>query len=228
MSGGTREGGEGARGPHEGWSSPEVQLELSGLRLLWAEVESRRATPLTADSPADVQERLRGLSSRFRGARAVGIRREPIPAAYRVFYRQIGLDPDVERTPIEEAVLERMVRGGFPSGGLIADVMLIAMLDTGVPVWALDGAWVDGPLGVRASIEGEALGRSPGPPLPAGRLVVADSTAALALLFSQVAPGHEPSAQTRSVSLFAVQVQGVPTLYVEEALWACQTALEQP
>ena len=30
------------------------------------------------------------------------------------------------------------------------------------------------------------------------------------------------------MSLYAVQVQGVPTLYVEEALWSCRAALQSP
>jgi len=29
------------------------------------------------------------------------------------------------------------------------------------------------------------------------------------------------------VTLFAVQVAGVPTLYAEESLWTCRAALEQ-
>ena len=159
----------------------------------------------------------------------MGVRREPVPAAYRVFFRHIGLDPDVVRTPIEEAVLERMLRGGFLSGGLLEDVLLIALVDTGVPVWALDAEAADGPLGIRSSREGERLGRSSGAPaLPAGRLVIADASAALAILFGGLAPGHEPRAGTRRLTLFAVQVAGVPTLYVEEALWTCRSALEQP
>ncbi len=71
-------------------------------------------------------------------------------------------------------------------------MLLIALLDTGVPVWALDSASLDGPLGIRASAEGEPLGRSrQAPALPADRLVVADSSAALAVLFGELAPGHE-------------------------------------
>ncbi len=54
-----------------------------------------RAQPLTGDSPPDIEARLRELSNRVRGARAIGISREPIPAAYRVFFRQVGLDPDL-------------------------------------------------------------------------------------------------------------------------------------
>ncbi len=102
----------------EGWRAAEIEEELPELRLLVGETLDGRAQALTGASPPDVRERLRELSNRFRGARAVGIRREPVSAAYRVFFRQIGLDPDVVRTPIEAAVLERMLRGGFhPSSG---------------------------------------------------------------------------------------------------------------
>jgi DNA/RNA-binding domain of Phe-tRNA-synthetase-like protein len=213
--------------PVNGWRAPEVEQELPGLELLSAEVEVRRREPLTGDSPPDIEARLRELSNKVRGARAIVIRREPVPAAYRVFFRHIGMDPDVDRTPIEAAVLERMLRGGFLTGGLIADVLLIALLDTGVPVWALDADTVDGGLGIRASREGEMLGRSGDPPLlPEGRLVVADSSSALAVLFGAGAPGHEPKARSARLRLYAVKVPGVPALYAEEALWNCANALE--
>lgn len=215
--------------PAPGWCAREVQEELPALRLLSADVHVGRPGRLTGSSPPDIRGRLREMSNRFRGARGVGIRREPVPAAYRVFFRHIGLDPDVVRTPIEAAVLERMLHGGFLTGGLLEDVLLIALLDTGVPVWALDAESLDGPLGIRPSREGELLGRaSDAPLLPAGRLVVADASAALAVLFGETAPAHRPAPRTRSLRMFAVQVAGVPTLYVEESLWACRTALAQP
>jgi len=215
--------------PVLGWRALEVEEELPALRLLIAEVQVARRGSLTGGSPADVEGRLREMSNRFRGARGVSIRREPVPSAYRVFFRHIGLDPDTERTPIEAAVLERMLHGGFLSGGLLEDVLLIALLDTGVPVWALDAGSVQGALGIRPSREGEALGRASGAMvLPAGRLVVADDSAALAILFGELGAGHRPQARTRRLMLFSVQVAGVPTIYVEEALWACRTALEQP
>ncbi len=126
-------------------------------------------------------------------------------------------------------MLERMLRGGFLTGGLLKDVLLIALADTAVPVWALDFDRLDGPLGIRSSREGEPLGCSPGAPLlPDGRLVVADSSTAAGVLFGELAQSHAPSASTRRVTLFAVQVAGVPTLYAEEALWSCRTALESP
>jgi DNA/RNA-binding domain of Phe-tRNA-synthetase-like protein len=146
-----------------------------------------------------------------------------------VFFRHIGLDPDVTRTPIEAAVLERMLRGGFLSGGLLEDVLLIALLDTAVPVWALDSESLDGPLGIRASNQGECLGRhAAAPELPAGRLVIADASSALAVLFGEVAAEHRPGARASRVTLCAVQVAGVPSLYAEESLWTCRMALERP
>jgi DNA/RNA-binding domain of Phe-tRNA-synthetase-like protein len=215
--------------PVPGWCAREVEEELPGLRLLSLEVQVARRGSLTGSSPRDIQGRLRELSNRYRGATAVAVRREPVPAAYRVFFRHIGLDPDVLRTPIEAAVLERLLRGGFLSGGLLADVLTIALIDTGVPVWALAADSLQGPLGIRSSGEGEPLGRSArAPVLPAGRLVVADASTPLAILFGGLARGHEPAATTRRLALFAVQVAGVPEVYVEEALWTGRLALEQP
>jgi hypothetical protein len=191
-----------------------------------AEARVARSGLLTGGSPADVRASLREQSNRMRGQTAVAMRQQPVPGAYRVFFRHIGLDPDVARTPIEAAVLERMLRGGFLSRGLLADILLIALLDTGVPVWALDAEAVQGALGIRASAAGERLGRSTdAPQLPAGRLVVADGSAPLAVLFGPTAPGHGPAPASRQLLLFAVQVSGVPELYVEEALWSCAAAL---
>jgi DNA/RNA-binding domain of Phe-tRNA-synthetase-like protein len=215
--------------PTPGWCAREVEQELPGLRLLTAQVEVTRQGSLTGQAPADVKGRLRELSNRFRGAAAVAVRREPVPSAYRIFFRQIGLDPEVVRTPIEAAVLERMMKGGFLSGGLLEDVLLIALIDTGVPVWALDAERVDGPLGIRASVAGERLGAAPDASvLPAGRLVIADASTPLAILFGELAPGHAPRARTRRLTLFAVQVAGVPELYAEEALWSARASLQAP
>jgi DNA/RNA-binding domain of Phe-tRNA-synthetase-like protein len=212
--------------PVRGWCEREVQQELPGLGLMCTTIELASRRSLTGSSPPPVLARLRELSNRWRGARAVNVRQEPIPAAYRVFFRHIGLDPDVTRTPIEAAVLERMLEGGFLSEGLLADILTIGLIDTAVPVWALDADTVDGPLGIRVTRSGERLGRGQeGPSLGGGRLVVADADSPLAILFGQLAQGHEPSSHTRRLSLFAVQVAGVPALHAEETLWACRSAL---
>jgi DNA/RNA-binding domain of Phe-tRNA-synthetase-like protein len=170
---------------------------------------------------------LRELSNRWRGARAVNVRQEPVPGAYRVFFRQIGLDPDVVKTPVEAAALERMLDGGFLSRDAISDVLTIATMDTGVPVWALARETLDGQIGVRLSREGERLGGADhGWRLGEGRLVVADGRHPVALLFGEVSPGHVPRASTTAVTLFAIQVAGVPELHVEEALWGARQLLE--
>jgi hypothetical protein len=105
-------------------------------------------------------------------------------------------------------------------------VLLIALLDTGVPVWALDAEQVDGPLGIRLSTDGEPLGRAEGAaPLAADRLVVADAGGALAVLFDAPVAPHRPRGETRRLLLFAVRVAGVPGLYAEEALWSVRSAL---
>jgi DNA/RNA-binding domain of Phe-tRNA-synthetase-like protein len=218
----------GDQAPRIGWRAPEIEEELPQLRIVIADVRLPAAGIARRGSPPGVQRRLHDLSNRYRGARAVGVRREPVPSAYRVFYRQIGLDPEVARTPIEGAVLERMLRGGFLSEGLLQDVLLIALVDTGVPVWALDAQTVSGELGVRLSLEGEPLGKSSDAlPLPAGGLVVADDTAALGHLFGALAEDCEVGSRTRELTLFAVQVAGVPMLYLEEALWSVRNGLER-
>lgn len=228
MSGEAHRGGRVGQEAAVGWRASEIEQELPQLRLLCARARLARAGALRGRSPRELERRLEDLSNRYRGARAVGVRREPVPSAYRVFYRQIGLDPEVARTPIEMAALERMLRGGFLSEGLIQDALLIALIDTGVPVWAFDAGAVQGRLGVRVSREGEPLGRAPDAwSLPAGRLVVADDAVALGMLFGQTAGECSPGTRTRELDLFAVQVAGVPTLYVEEALWSVRHSLEQ-
>jgi DNA/RNA-binding domain of Phe-tRNA-synthetase-like protein len=214
--------------PVVGWCAQEVEQELPGLRLISAEVSVAGAPSMIGVSPPSIIARLRELSNRWGGARAVILRQKPVPAAYRIFFRHIGLDPDVTRTPLEVAILERMLQGGFLATGLLADVLLVALVDTGVAVWALDADTLDGPLGLRLSAEGEPLGHAPtAAPQLGGRLVVADASAALALLFGEIAEAHAVSAATQRIALFALQVVGVPTLHVEEALWNCVSALEQ-
>jgi DNA/RNA-binding domain of Phe-tRNA-synthetase-like protein len=208
-----------------GWCAQEVREAFPELQL--AETRLEHTGVLTGASPHGIRERLGALSDRWSGAQAVMVRRQSVPAAYRVFFRHIGLDPDVQRTPLEGAVLERMFDGGFLSRGLLADVLLLALVDTGVPVWGLDAEALDGPLGVRLSHRGESLGRAAqARQLGDGQLVVADASVALAPLFGDLAPDHAVHARTRRLALFALQVPGVPEMHVEEALWSAQSTLE--
>jgi DNA/RNA-binding domain of Phe-tRNA-synthetase-like protein len=207
--------------PRPGWVDAKVAEEFPELRLLELAVA---AAP--GRSPRSVRERLRHLSNRFRGAQAVAQRQQPVPWAYRVFYRHVGLDPDADRTPAEAAMLQRLVRGGFRSQSLLDDALLIGLVETGVPIWALDEHRVRGTLGIRLAGDAERLGRAPdAPPVLPGRLVVADDDGPLAVLFGELGPGHGVTNGTRAMRLFSVQVAGVPEIYVEEALWQCADIL---
>jgi DNA/RNA-binding domain of Phe-tRNA-synthetase-like protein len=216
--------GEAELGAAAGFIAPELRAEFPGLRLDWVTV-----TAGPQPSPQELKRRLRELSSRYRGANVVAMRTQPIPHAYRSFFHQIGLDPDVRRVPSEQAALQRLLHGGFTSHNLIDDACLIALIETGVPVWAMDAEVVDpGGLGIRVTVAGDRLGSSEhGHYLPEGRLAVADATSVHALLFDEeVAPGHGVTSRTERVALFAIGVDGVPAIHIEEALWICLETLE--
>lgn len=196
----------GAPRPTAGRVADALRAEFPGLEL-W----SVRVASAPRRSPPEVRERLRALADRMHGARAVALRAEPVPHAHRVFFRHVGLDPDVQRIPVEQALVERLLLGGYRSHGLPADALAIALVETAVGVWAVDGARVAAPLELR---------------LEAGRLVVADAAQAIAPLFAPPLPGLAPGRRTRELLLYAVQVPGVPDLIVEEALWTCVELLE--
>ncbi len=61
------------------------------------------------------------------------MRQDPVPWAYRVFWRQVGIDPDTDRTPVEQIALDRLKWGGLRSRNLLDDAITIATLETGVP-----------------------------------------------------------------------------------------------
>jgi hypothetical protein len=188
--------------PAPGFVAPEVAAEFPGLRLDWMTVAARPAA-----SPPALVGQLHRLAGRYRGGSVIAMRTKPIPHAYRAFYRQIGLDPDVDRVPSERAAVERLLYGGFRSVDLIADACLVALLETGVPVWAMDADAIDEHgLGIRTAADTEP-----------GRLAVADGTAVHAMLFGD--PGPAVGSRTRRVALFTVAVPGVPAIHVEEALW---------
>lgn len=206
--------------PRQGWIAPHIAAEFPGLGIAWVEVDSS-----SARSPEPVRRRLRDLSDRFYGSHAIHMRERPIPWAYRVFFRQIGLDPDRTRTPVEQLALDRLHDGAFTSNGLPADALTIATVETGVALRAFDARQIDGDLCIRDSAPGESL---PGKPteLAQGTLTIADGRAPLALLFGGSAADRQPEPGTRRIAIIAVQVKGVPQAAVDEALWIACTAIE--
>jgi DNA/RNA-binding domain of Phe-tRNA-synthetase-like protein len=208
--------------PELGWIDPQLADEFPKLQL-W----QQRARGADRTSPPELRERLRLLSNRFHGARAIAMRREPVPHAYRVFFRHIGIDPDDVRTPVEAAALARLKHGGFKSAGVVADALLLAVVETGVPVWALDDERVDGDLGIRPAGPTERLGEGElAHDVQPGRLVVADAGAPVAQLFGDVGAAHAVGPGTTMLRLFSVQAPGVPAIHVEEALWTCTEVLD--
>jgi DNA/RNA-binding domain of Phe-tRNA-synthetase-like protein len=205
-----------------GFVEPKLRAEFPGLRLDWVSVPGR-----LRDSPREVKQRLRLLSNRYRGASVVAMRTQPLPRAYRTFFRQVGLDPDANRIPSEAAAVARLLQGQFRSQNLVRDALLIGLIETGVPVWALDADLVDaGGLGIRTTVDGDRLGTSESAHhIPSGRLVVADAGAVHAVLFGELARGHEVGARTARMTLFSVGVDGVPAIHIEEALWICADVL---
>lgn len=209
-----------------GWTAPELAEEFPHLGLLSLRVEAAARRR----SPRPVRDRLRALSDRYTGGKAVNLRQQPIPWAYRVFFRQIGIDPDERRTPPEEVALERMKHGGFSSRSLVDDALTIATVETGVAVVAFDADRVAGEVGLRLSRRGERLGvgREPASaafPLSSGQIVIADAERSLALLFGALAEGRGVHPGTKRMLLCGVRVKGVPEVSVEEAVWIASEVL---
>jgi DNA/RNA-binding domain of Phe-tRNA-synthetase-like protein len=196
-----------------GWVAPELREEFPGLGLRYLLIEQG-----SGRAPRQVKKRLAALANRFSGPQAINLRHQPIPWAYRVFYRHIGLDPDEQQTPVEAIALDRMKRGGFISRSLLDDALTIAIIESGVALRAFDAGRVDGRLGIRPTETGEALEGRPGA-LPQGTLVIADEARPLGLLFGATAAGRGVNPSTASMLVCAVQVKGVPDVAVEEAIW---------
>jgi DNA/RNA-binding domain of Phe-tRNA-synthetase-like protein len=199
--------------PEGGWVSPGLSEEFPGLGLRYVVVERG-----SGRSPRHLKRRLAQLSNRFSGPQAIALRHQPIPWAYRVFFRQIGLDPDEQPTPVEAVALERIKRGGFVSRSVLDDAMTIAIIESGVALRAFDADRAEGRLGIRQTTDGEGLEGRPGA-LPPGTLVIADELRPLALLFGATAAGRGVNPKTGRTILAAIQVKGVPDISVEEAIW---------
>jgi DNA/RNA-binding domain of Phe-tRNA-synthetase-like protein len=168
---------------------------------------------------------MRDMSNRISGPRAIQMRQAAVPWAYRVFFRQVGIDPDDHRTPAEQAALDRMKHGSFRSRNLLDDALVIATVETGVPVMALDADKVTPPLGLRLSQEGEPLGGEEGRPLSVRQIVLADPDRSVAVLFGDIAEERGVDPATERMLLCSVQVKGVPEISVEEALWTATEVL---
>jgi DNA/RNA-binding domain of Phe-tRNA-synthetase-like protein len=207
--------------PAEGAVDPQVAGEFPGLRLRWVVVDGA-----VGRTPPDLRDRLEEVTRRFRGAAAVALRARPVPQAYRVFFRQIGLDPDTDRTPVEGAAVDRLVRGEFGTGDRLADALALAVVETGVAVVAFDDGRLTGALTLRPARAGDILPDGEyAHDVPAGRLVLVDEAGPVAVLFGRLSDRHAPGPATSRLRLVAIAVPGVPAMHVDEALWLAAGAL---
>jgi len=202
-----------------GWVDRELEDEFPSLSLWLMRVEAR-----SGRTPEPVRSRLRQLSNRITGGYVIHMRQDPVPWAYRVFWRQIGIDPDTDRTPVEQIALDRLEWGGLRSRNLLDDALVIATFETGVPVIALDADKVGKAIGLRLTGDDERLGGT-GRSLSSRQIVVADEDRSLAVLSGEVSEDHGVRSSTRSMVLCALQVKGVPEISVQEALWTVSDIL---
>ena len=154
-------------------------------------------------TPRELRERLRGWPTA-----CTAPRRSPCGSArcrtpHRVFFRHIGLDPDVVRTPVEALVLRRMSEGGLRPQGLIADALNVAVL---------------GDRRRRVGVRRAALVGAPRIEELEGRLVLADEAGAGGAV-RRPSPRGGGQEATHRIALVAVAVPGVADLFVHEALW---------
>jgi DNA/RNA-binding domain of Phe-tRNA-synthetase-like protein len=134
-----------------------------------------------------------------------------------MFSRQVGIDPDRDRTPVEAIALERLRHGGLRSENVLDDALTVAIAETGVPIVALDGDRLEGELGLRLSRAGERLGALR--PLSSRQIVIADATRPVAVVLGQAGDDAGVTPACERMVLCALQVKGVPRISVEEALW---------
>ena len=80
----------------DGWIEGELAKEFPQRGLVHAPLEARPGR-----SPLEVKQRLRQLANRYTGGHVIHMRQDAVPWAYRVFARQVGIDPDTDRTPVE-------------------------------------------------------------------------------------------------------------------------------
>jgi len=139
-----------------------------------------------AELKGDLRDRLRALSDRIP---RIG-ERDP----YRIVMNRLGL---AEPTPAEAALRDRLVRGKYRSHGVLADALLIAVVETGIGVWATNDP---GPFTIDAH---DVVGAS-----------------------SRVRVFSSPrSVSSGSLTVFALVVPGVSELEVREALWTARGLL---
>ncbi|MEV4420344.1 hypothetical protein AB0L40_10275 [Patulibacter sp. NPDC049589] len=209
--------------PTVGLVAADAAAVHPGLALLELTVPIRTARK----SPAWSKDRLARLSTSVDGHDVLTMHLAPVPAAFRALYKAMGRDPDADRPPQEEAFFRRLADGGFPHRGLPADALLIALAETGVPVWAVDADRVRGPLAIRRATPDDHARLEPSPHPPGARdLVVADADGPVAAVGRPPHPDRAVRLATTHARLYALQLDGVADMRIHEAFWLCTSQLQ--
>lgn len=207
-------------GVRRGWIATELAEELPGLDVYWLTVDAR-----PGKTPDAVRQRMRDLAGRIGGAKVVQARQDTVPWSYRVLWRRLGVDPDTDRTPVEALMVERLEQGGLPSRGMPTDAIVVATLETGVPIVVADAAKVVGDPGLRPAVVGETLGGIERA-LRTGEVVYADAQAPLARLDGEMAADRAAGVDTTAMTVCALAAAAVSQIEIEEALWIAADMLE--
>lgn len=175
------------------------------------------AVPAGRRSPRALRDRLAEVDDRLRGLPVGGLRSDPVAASYRGLARQIGLDPDAERNPLEQLAIARLTAGRLVPVGPLPDALAVAMLETGLPLWAIAAETVHGWLRVDVDDEGRlAMCDERGPVVP--------------LLLDPGAELRVPAKrkETTTALVYALKVGDVPASTLEEAFWHLRAAIGDP
>lgn len=200
-----------------GWCDAELREDFPGIGVVWL------GCAVDARAEARVARRAEDVSARIDGRNAASLPLDAIPSAYRMLARQLGLDPDVDGTPLAGLLRDRIRLGRLPSAGIVPDACACGMLETGVPVFALPLSAVAGDLGLTVARAGEQLPGEDAAPLPEGSVVVSDLARPLAL--AMLPPPIAPAPREGAI-LYALRAPGVADLELEEALWLVAGLLE--
>ena len=187
-------------GIETGWIDNQLAAEFPELGLRYAIFDG-----VVEPTPPEMWNQILDLSTQFRGAPAMALPSKPAPSAYRAFFRQVGLDPDVVRNPVEAIAFDRIMRGTFRSVHRVADALTVAIVETHIALSVMDADTLSEPLGIRPDDE--------------GILVLADADRTIGPLFGPPPGDVMPSLRTRRLAVTAVGVAGIPAWLVDYGLW---------
>jgi DNA/RNA-binding domain of Phe-tRNA-synthetase-like protein len=174
----------------------------------------RLSTP-EPSAELDLADELNELRDQWRGNDPNRVRSHPQIAAYREFFRRIGLDPD-ETPPSIQMLVERFLlpedSPAWPRIHPIVDATNVAAVETVVPLGVFDAAALDGSLRLALTEGGESfhpIGADEPTTLPSDILVFRDDTAVLSQFAYRDSVKQKITASTEEVWVLGCAVEGI-------------------